>query len=526
MSTPVVASAATQSPTQAYAPAETTIDRRTVRSAVRRIDWVVLFVVFFGSVYVLPRWSDPNQNSRLDMILAIVEDGTFRIDRYVANTVDYARVGDAYFSDKAPGAALLGVPAYAMADPLMDRVLESPIGERLTESSAFQASLRADGSGVNEDKVRFAMLQVLAAALVAALPTALAAWLLWRLALALTGSALASLLVAFGWAFLTPVFAYSNAVYGHQLAAFLLLAAFALIALAKETPGAGRLALMGVLLGYAVVTEYPAALVGGILFLYAAWRMAREGKLWRMLWVIVPGGLVAAGWMSYNTALFGGPLALGYSHSELWTAEHSVGFMSLSTPTWGALWGITFSPFRGLIVLSPWLLLAIPGLVIWWRTRRWRAEWWTAVASVIVWMAFNVASHMWWGGFSVGPRYVLPALPFLALAAAPALASWLPDRALRWLVAALALWSLIATWGMTLADQAYPSDTIGNPWLNYALPAWQQGNIARSIGTVAGLPGWLAILPLVALIAGGALVALAPLRTLARAELAQHTPSA
>ncbi|NTV97458.1 MAG: hypothetical protein HGA75_18945, partial [Thiobacillus sp.] len=63
--------------------------------------------------YTLPRWADPNQNSRLDMIVAVVNDGTLMIDKYVANTVDYAKVGDHYYSDKPPGSAFLGIPVYA-----------------------------------------------------------------------------------------------------------------------------------------------------------------------------------------------------------------------------------------------------------------------------------------------------------------------------------------------------------------------------------------------------------------------------
>ena len=41
--------------------------------------------------------------------------------------------------------------------------------------------------------------------------------------------------------------------------------------------------------------------------------------------------------------------------------------MSLSLPTLDGIWGITFSAYRGLFLLSPWLLLALPGFVIWWR---------------------------------------------------------------------------------------------------------------------------------------------------------------
>jgi len=229
------------------------------RRVVRRIDWAIFLTVLVASLYVLPRWADPNQNSRLDMVVAVVDDHTFRIDNYVHNTVDYARVGDAYYSDKAPGAALLGIPLYAAVDPVLDAVLDEDVTGALANAPAFQATLRADGTGVSTEKLRFAALQVLLAALVAALPTALAAVLVWRLALRFTGAPGASALSALAYGLLTPVFAYSNAVYGHQLAAFLLIGAFALLALGPPRAGALRLLLLGVLLGGVATNDAPNA---------------------------------------------------------------------------------------------------------------------------------------------------------------------------------------------------------------------------------------------------------------------------
>jgi len=37
-----------------------------------------------------PRWPDPSKNLRPDVVVAAVEDGVFKIDKYVSNTVDYA----------------------------------------------------------------------------------------------------------------------------------------------------------------------------------------------------------------------------------------------------------------------------------------------------------------------------------------------------------------------------------------------------------------------------------------------------
>ncbi|HRE28054.1 MAG TPA: hypothetical protein PK954_15555, partial [Anaerolineales bacterium] len=95
------------------------------------------------------------------------------------------------------------------------------------------------------------------------------------------------------------------------------------------------------------------ALVVGVLWLYALWRFRAVGQIGRIVPLTLVASLVAAGWMAYNNAVFGGPLNLGYSYSEQWVTQHSTGFVSLTLPSAAALWGITFGVFRGLFVLAP-----------------------------------------------------------------------------------------------------------------------------------------------------------------------------
>jgi hypothetical protein len=109
---------------------------------------------------------------------------------------------------------------------------------------------------------------------------------------------------------------------------------------------------------------------------------------------------------------------------------------------------------------------------------------------------FNASSAMWWGGFAVGPRYLLPGLPFLALGLAFALRAWKSSRFFLAIALAAGLWSWLATWGLTLAGQAFPSDALHNPLLEYAWPNWVAGNVARNLGTLIGIPGPSSLLPL------------------------------
>jgi hypothetical protein len=69
----------------------------------------------------------------------------------------------------------------------------------------------------------------------------------------------------------------------------------------------------------------------------------------------------------------------------------------------------------------------------------------------------------------------------------------------RWVAAALLVWAFGATWFLSLANQSFPSDTIRNPFVDYALPAWESGNIARNVGTLIGLQGATSLAPLVLL---------------------------
>jgi hypothetical protein len=491
------------------------VDRFVDFLRTRRVEILIFLALVVCYVYFLPRWADPNQNSRLDMIVAVVEDGTFQIDAYVENTVDYAKVGEHYYSDKAPGAAFLGIPVYAVLRGILDQPVMDRVMERLANNRALKATLREEGTGLLEHKVRFAIAQVALAFVASALPTALTGVLLYRLLARFTAQPWPRVAVVLGYGLLTPAFAYAGAFYGHQLSAACLFTAFYLAFMSTKRLSTWALLAIGLLSGYSVISEYPSALVVGILFLYVLHRLRNRR---RICWMILTSALVATGWMTYNAAVFGSPLELGYSHSELWTEQHHTGFMSLTLPRWETLWGITFGAFRGLFVLSPLLLLAVPGFVLWYRSGERRPEFWVALASVVAMFLFNSSSIMWWGGFAVGPRYLLPMLPFMALPIVFAFRRWGDRMWMRGLNVALCAWSLIATWGLTLAGQAFPPDTVRNPLVEYAWPNWRMGNIARNLGMFLYFPGVISLLPL--LVAVAALLAV--LWFLSRREMPQR----
>ena len=79
----------------------------------KRLSWSIFALLFFSYAYFYQAggW---NENTRFDLVRAIVDDHTLSIDRYHENTGDKARFRGHYYSDKAPGASFAAVPAYAI----------------------------------------------------------------------------------------------------------------------------------------------------------------------------------------------------------------------------------------------------------------------------------------------------------------------------------------------------------------------------------------------------------------------------
>lgn len=450
--------------------------------------------------YVLPRWADWNQNSRLNLVLALVDDRTVSIDRYVANTGDYALYNGHAYTDKPPGLSLLALPAYYALSPALEL---APVRERLAAlagGAAFGSTLLEEGTGLRAEKLRLALTQYLLTLLIVATPAAALGALLYQALLRLGAGEAAAALGALAYGLATSAAPYASNFYGHQLVAALLFGAF-YVAWSADNDGRRPYShqasglLCGLLLGWGVICEYPAALPAVVIALYA---LRQRGRRW-LIPLAIGGALPGALLITYDLAAFGTPLPVGYAHSALWQGQHSTGFMSVTYPQLAAIWGLTFGGFRGLFVRAPWLLLALPGYLLWWRKGRNRAEWWVALLAPLTLLLFYGSSAMWWGGFAAGPRYIVPIIPLLALPAGLILARLRPHRA-AWLGGgALVAVSAALVWVEATASQSFPHDSVRATWSGYVVPAWAAGDIARNLGMALGLSGHTSLLPLAAL---------------------------
>jgi hypothetical protein len=315
----------------------------------------------------------------------------------------------------------------------------------------------------------------------------------------------AALVLAVG----SHAFPYATMFYGHVLAGACLFGAFALLGPFFAGPpaagagiGRGRLLIAGGLVGLAVLTELPAALGAAVLAGYAAARAGRGHRLSSLALfaaAAAPCGLALA---AYQYAAFGSPWSTGYAHvaDPRFAAGMSHGLLGVSLPRPAVLAAMLVGRERGLLYVSPVLALGLAGLargVL--AAGRFRREAVTAAAIVGAFLLMSAGYYMWWGGSALGPRHVVPALPFLVFGL-----GWMVPAGRAGRIALIALLAISAA-NQLLATAVSPLAPFGPDVLfEHVYPAFFRGRVAilpgsANVGMLLGLRGPASLLPLVLL---------------------------
>ena len=376
-------------------------------SADRRTAVGLFFLTFVAYAYFYGG-GGWNQNANFDLTRALVERHTFAIDAYYTNTGDVSVYDGHIYANKAPGLSLIGAIPYALG---------------LRSMAACTIAICA---------VSGALLIVL----------------IWWY----TRSVRLALIFAFG----TYIWAYSTVYFANVPTALLLFLAF----VRRDNPW-----ILGAAGGLAVLCNYaalPALIAIVVLFLVER----RDG----IVKLIAAGAPFALFLMLYQLRCFGSPFrtSVEATTQNFKTPGAFLGF--LVAPRFDVLISILISRYRGLFFLSPVLVFAFAGAVILTRRRERLRELACAIAVFVAFLIVNMSFNGWHGGSAIGPRYLLPALPFLALPMMAAL------RFMRPMWIALAAISIAFNLAV-VAVNPLPSRTIADPIFRYTFPLLVTGKL-------------------------------------------------
>jgi len=225
---------------------------------------------------------------------------------------------------------------------------------------------------------------------------------------------------------------YGQMFAGHQLAALALGAAFlcgfwgadeaarepavgggAAVGGGRARGDFGREVAVGFFAALAVALEYPSAPAAAILV--AGILVQRRRGLAAIALGALPWALVL---VQFHWSAFGKPWSTPYSHLEnpAFVRDIAPGFLGISLPTFERIYGSLFSPYLGLFFWAPWMLLLFFAPF---RSRKPDAPRdpaaLTALAICGYYLVFQITHALWRSGWSVGPRYITPIVPFAAV---------------------------------------------------------------------------------------------------------------
>ena len=284
-----------------------------------------------------------NTFSRYDMVYALAH-GTAIMDMHAGNTIDVSYYQGHWYSPRSLGLSLVATPLFWLISLVanVDNTAHFTLTQQIAILNAFTV-----------------------------LPVAVMAAVALRRFVAHLRPSLAStplpMVVAGAFALGTLAFPFSTTFFSHAFGGGLAFIGFYLLYRAREKENAGSwVILSGLLMGLAVISEYPVgvivvALLGYIWLVFPGQRLLMLGAF---ILGMIPSALLL-GW--YDWFAFGSPFHLSYAYvsDAAFSGQHQ-GFFGITTPHLDSLWSTLVFP-RGLLIESPFLLLAPLGLVRWLR---------------------------------------------------------------------------------------------------------------------------------------------------------------
>jgi hypothetical protein len=344
--------------------------------------WICAAALLYASPF-FPDVDGAEERAHFYTTAALAEDGSYRVTPLVERwgMVDgLVDRDEEVVAEIAPGPSLLGVPGYA----------------------AYVYFATRDG----ERASRVTALRICRTTAVI-LPTLVFLFFLHRFFTRSGASRTIAEAAFFSVALGSLLYGYGILFVGHTLSAAAAFGAFIMahhLRRAANAPPKHALA-AGLLAGAVPFFDVSGHVVSVVLIGAVALAVPRK----RVGWVLLGAALPLAVVVHHDLSAFGEVYHLS-------AARSLTGFYPSSLVT------LLFDRGVGLLPLTPLLVFAVPGFVRYLRAPGTRIDALVALACVLSTIVSVATMPGWRGGWTVGPRYLAPVVPFLAWAAIPGLA--------------------------------------------------------------------------------------------------------
>ncbi len=473
---------------------------------------VLAAISLLASTSYLAELHNPNENVRLYLTMAIVEEHTFAIDGPVAR---YGWVNDMarppakdgvsrLYPAKAPATSYLCAPVYWALRKVGPRIGLRVPSDASTEQ--VMPTAPADRAVTAEQKETWFRTSILVLRfVVVALPDFFFFVFFFRWLRRWTEDDILRFAVVTTALLGTNYLAYSQELVSHAVSAAAGFAAFALTLDELEWPTRGRRAsrafFVGLLAGLPVLFEYTGGTLTLALGFFAFLVFLRP----RLLAPFALGaGIDAFGLLFYNWRCFGSPLTPPhkYLENQAYAQFHTRGVFGVGLPDLHVASTISFEPDYGIFSTTPLLaaaFLAIPfGVLLVTGTRsvrrHVRISAFACLAMIFVLFATVSGITYWHGGWSIGPRFLGAAPPFLAFAALVALEQiarrWPGARTVvRTLAAGLAPVGVVLV-GLTGLETGTLPEEVARPFTDFTLPMLRAGFAPWTVANLVGITSY------------------------------------
>lgn len=380
-----------------------------------------IFLTFFLIYFLFIHWAGWYENSIFALTRAIVDEGRFEIDSYANQTSDRAYFNNHYYSDKAPGTSLIAVPTYAIWKFIYYNFFSPDFREKHSTTNEYNIDWSNEKTSliiyVNPGFFLF-LSMIFITVFTATFFITLTVILIYKISRYFTKNENHKLLITFIYGAGSLAFPNALSIFMHQTGTFFIFLAFYLIFKIKNEKIKNNkyFLLAGISLGLAFMSDFYMVLTGVILFFYFIFLFNSKSKKGVMIFIL--GCFIGfLPFLLYNFSILGPRLELlgKYNDRNIFTEvpEEIFNRYGFITPSLNVIFQILFGVYRGLLFYYPVYSLSFIGLCLMFKNYKKEA---ILIFLIFIFSLILTSSRITWhGGYTFGPRYLLPSIPFLTI---------------------------------------------------------------------------------------------------------------